>query len=99
MIRGASGYSQIVDPDHPLVEWDTVNCCHCGTVIRTKPGTLSTIYLLFDPQRWVWCEEPGASCFHCMKPVCLACHDRGTCLPLERRLQAAEQHQNGKLLG
>lgn len=84
------GYATIVDPDHPLVERDTVSCCHCGRVIFVKPGTASTVYLVFDPDLWQWREEAGASCWHCMQPVCLTCYMRGVCVPLERRLEILE---------
>jgi len=59
--------------------------------VFTKPGTASTVYLLptGTPDRFR--EEPGAGCHACMRPVCLPCYDRGTCLPLERQLAAAER--------
>lgn len=84
------GYAQIVDPAQPLVEFDTVGCCHCGALIRVKPATVSTVYLIFNPSTWRWDEVPGASCWHCMKPVCLPCHDKGTCTPLERTFASLE---------
>jgi hypothetical protein len=92
-VRHAAGYAQVVDPDRPLVEYDTCMCCHCGTHLFVKPNTLSTVYLIFNPTIWQWAEVPGASCWHCMKPVCLACHDRGVCVPLERMLAQAERRQ------
>lgn len=85
------GYATIVDPERPLTEFDTVQCCHCNCVIRVKPGTASTVYLIFDEVAWRWIEEPGASCWHCMQPVCLRCHDLGVCRPLERQLQESER--------
>ena len=89
-MRSPTGYAQIVDPDHPLVERDTTSCGHCGRVIFVKPGTASTVYLIFDRQRWQWQEEPGAFCRVCMRPICLACHDLGTCTPWERQFEASE---------
>lgn len=86
-MRVPQGYAMIVDPDHPLAEYDTVTCCHCGRVVFTKAGTASTVYLLFDAKNWRWVEEPGAGCWHCQKPVCLPCYDLGVCLPMERRLE------------
>ncbi len=83
------GYATILDPSRPLVEYDTVTCCHCGRIIFTKPGTVSTVYLIWDAVSG-WREEAGAGCWHCNKPVCLSCHDRGDCLPLERQLEVAE---------
>ena len=85
-----SGYAQVVDPDQPLVEFDTVMCGHCGAHIRVKPGTVSTVYLIFDPQAWRYTEVAGAGCRMCMRPVCLRCHALGSCLPLERWLATVE---------
>ena len=90
MARPVSGYTTITDPAAPLVEWDTVTCCHCGALIRIKPGTAATVFVIFDAVAWRWVEEPGASCFCCLKPVCLACHALGRCLPLERQLAQLE---------
>lgn len=72
-----------------MIERDTVQCGHCQRVIIVKPGTASTVYLfpqLVGPDR----EAPGAACRLCMRPVCLACHGRGVCIPFERRLEQAE---------
>ena len=90
------GYATIVDPDALLVEYDTVTCCHCGKIVFTKPGTVSTVYLIQHLSAGViyWTEEPGAGCFTCGgKPICLPCHDRGTCLPLERWLDQQERRR------
>ena len=89
-MRHAGGYATITEPNRPLVEFDTAACCHCGAHIRVKPNTASTVYLIFNPTTWLWEEAPGASCWHCMKPVCLACEALGTCTPLERRLEQME---------
>lgn len=86
------GYAIWADPVSPSrpVERDTVTCAHCDRIIFTKPGSVSTTYLIPDlaggPDR----EVPGAGCFVCMRPVCLRCHARGTCTPLEKRLAAME---------
>lgn len=88
--RRIGGYATITDPDTRIVEFDTVSCCHCSAAIRVKPNTVATVYLVVDPVTLLWREEPGASCYHCMKPVCLACHELGTCVPLERMLERAE---------
>lgn len=84
-----SGYATITDPARPLIEMDSVACCHCGSVIFVKPATGGTVYYVTDGL--VWQEVPGASCYHCFKPVCLPCHEKGICTPLERRLHALEQ--------
>lgn len=92
------GYAQVVDPDRPLVEYDTTQCCHCGRVIFTKAGTVSTVYLIqrqLPSGLLVWEEEAGAGCWTCGgKPVCLPCHDRGVCLPLEKWLDYQERRMS-----
>lgn len=84
-MRTPQGYAQIVDPDRPLIERDTVSCGHCGRVVFVKPGSASTVYLL-QQRDGSWTEEAGAFCRVCMRAVCLRCHDRGTCQPRERLL-------------
>jgi hypothetical protein len=92
-MRRPQGYATIVEPGRPLEEFDTASCCHCSAAIRVKPNTVATVYLVFNRASWLWEEVPGASCWHCMKPVCLTCHDKGICLPLERMLEQAEHHR------
>jgi hypothetical protein len=94
-------YAIIVDPDRPLWERDTIACCHCSRAIFVKPGSASTVYLyqVRDPQTGLfhWLEEAGAWCSCCDAPVCLLCHDRGTCVPLERWL--ASREARGRVAG
>lgn len=85
-----SGYATITEPDKQPQEWDTVNCRHCGRVIFIKPGSASTVYLIQHRDRR-WTEEPGAGCRLCHGPVCLPCHDIGTCTPLEKKLAEMER--------
>ena len=83
------GYVTIVDPDRPLFERDTTSCGHCQRVIFLKPGSGVTVYLI--PHRdGRWTEESGAFCRVCMRPVCLVCHDKGTCTPIEKQLEQME---------
>jgi hypothetical protein len=82
------GYGQIVDPDRPVWESDTCQCGHCGKVVFVKPGTATTVYRVLVRGRWT--EEPGAFCRCCMRPVCLACDDVGTCRPVEVLLESLE---------
>ena len=90
MIRGATGYGILVDPDRPQpTEWDTCTCGHCSRAIFTKPGSASTTYMICH-RDGRWTEEPGAFCRVCMRPVCLRCHDLGTCLPFERWIEQQE---------
>ncbi len=72
-------------------ERDTVQCKHCQMHIFVKPGTVSTVYLIPDPiHLGVYHEEPGAWCSVCHGPVCLRCHEIGTCNPAEKQLVIAE---------
>ncbi len=85
----ARGYAFMTAPDAQIWERDTITCGHCSRVVYVKPGTATTVYLLpHSDGRWT--EEAGAFCRSCMKPVCLACHDVGTCLPLEKWLAQQE---------
>ena len=84
------GYITIVSAG-PLVEYDTIRCCHCGGVIKVKPGTASTVYLLYNAHTGRHDEALGAGCWHCQQPVCLPCHAKGVCLPLERWLTQMER--------
>ena len=88
-MRTPQGYAQIVDPDRPLIERDTISCGHCGLVVFVKPGTAATVYLIQHRDR-SWTDEAGAFCRVCMRPVCLRCHDVGACRPLERWLELQE---------
>lgn len=88
-MRRAQGYMQVVDPDQPLLEWDTITCGHCSRIVCTKPGTAATVYLI-QHRDGRWTDEPGAFCRVCMRPVCLRCHDLGRCRPLERWLAEVE---------
>ena len=90
------GYVTIVEPDRPTVEQDTTACGHCQRVILTKARSASTVYLIPTPIPGQYREEAGAFCRVCMKPVCLPCHDRGTCTPFERQLEMMERR--GQLL-
>lgn len=91
-MRRPLGYAQIVDPDRPLVERDTITCGHCQQIVLTKPGSASTVYLILrSVQPEVWEEEPGAFCRICMRPICLTCHGHGRCTPWERLVAQAER--------
>ena len=85
------GYLTIVDPGHPTVEQDTCGCGHCSRILLTKAGSASTVYLLPTATPGQYTEEPGAFCRVCMRPVCLPCHDKGTCTPWERQLEISER--------
>lgn len=84
------GYATIFAPDAPQFERDTCNCGHCQKVIFLKPGSGVTVYLI--PHRdGRWTEESGAFCRVCMRPVCLPCHDKGTCTPFEKQIEQMEK--------
>lgn len=95
-MRRPSGFGQIVDPSHGAPQWEreTVACKHCGKHVWVKPGTGATVYLILHLHRGTtpahWVEEPGAFCLCCMGPVCLPCHDIGTCRPIEQWLAQQE---------
>jgi hypothetical protein len=93
MLR-AHGYAQIIDPDRPLFERDTIACSHCGKTVFVKPGSATTVYLIQRPNG-SWFEEPGAFCRLCMRPVCLPCCDADHCLPLDRWLEFVEARAHG----
>lgn len=90
MAHQVSGYATVVDPDAPLLERDTITCVHCQRVIFVKPGSATTVYLIFDRVAWRWTEEPGAWCARCQRAICLPCLDHGRCLPWERQLEISE---------
>lgn len=90
MATPITGYATITEPDAPLVERDTTTCGHCQRVIFVKPHTLSTIYVIFDRETSQWCEAPGCGCFLCQRPICLRCHDLGTCRPWQEQLARSE---------
>lgn len=91
------GFGQWIDPgsDVPLNERDNIACGHCNALVFVKPGFGVTVYLVphVEGNRILWREEPGAFCRVCMRPVCLHCHEVGTCTPLEALL---EQMEGGK---
>ncbi len=89
VLRG-TGYASIVEPDVPMVERDTITCGHCQRLIFVKPGTVSTVYLIFNKAAWAWEEVGGFFCKVCMRPVCPSCGDQGRCLVWEKRLEASE---------
>lgn len=91
-MRNAQGYVTIFgdfrEGEH-ILERDTVTCGHCNQIVFTKPGTVSTVYLipqLNGPDR----EEPGAFCRQCMGAICLKCCAEGLCTPLMRRIEEME---------
>lgn len=93
-MRRIGGYAQITSPERQI-ERDTSSCGHCSAVTFIKPGSAATVYLIWDPALKQWREEPGAFCRVCMRPVCLRCHEIGTCVPLERFLERAEAGRRG----
>ncbi len=81
-----------------IQEYDTISCGHCNQIVRVKPGTGSTVYIVdrlhIEPltrkAHIVLEEEMGAFCRCCMKAVCLQCHDVGECIPLMKRIEELE---------
>lgn len=91
-MRKVLGAGVWIDPgaDAPLLERDSIQCGHCGKTVFVKPGTATTVYLIPTADGRHWLEEPGAMCGCCWRPVCLPCHDTGTCTPLEAFLEQLE---------
>jgi hypothetical protein len=87
-MRRPGGYVTITSPDD-LVEFDTTMCQHCQRHILVKPGHGNTVYLIPLPNGQ-YVEEPGAWCGRCHGPICLPCHENGTCLPWEKYLEKIE---------
>jgi hypothetical protein len=92
-VRNPHGYGTWTS-ERGLQEVDTITCHHCQQVVFTKPGTATTVYLLYGmdptaPPR----EEPGAGCRVCMKPICLRCEKAGRCVPFEKQIEIQEARQ------
>lgn len=97
--RAHRGYVTITDPDKPLFERDTITCGHCQKIVFVKPGTACTVYLIpIRPKdehdlevigRYL--EEAGAFCAVCQRPICLPCHDVGTCRTWEQLIESMEK--------
>ena len=90
-MRSPLGIVQVFCDDGRTIERDTITCGHCNRIVLVKPGTASTVYVfpqMAGPDK----EEPGAFCRMCMKPVCLRCHDVGTCAPLMKQIEAMERN-------
>lgn len=83
------GYVTIVGEVDRVVEYDSITCGHCQSLIIVKPNTLSRVYLFRQPDGSVR-EEAGAACSRCMRPVCLRCCEIGTCVPAEKMIELME---------
>ena len=75
-MRNAGGYAIICEPGKPDREADTFTCGHHGGVVHVRAGARA--------------EDLGGLCKICMKLICSACVDLGTCDPLERKLERSE---------
>lgn len=92
------GYVVIADPDAPRnVEHDTVQCGHCGSHTKVKPGTGSTIYLIPTETPGMYKEEGGCFCGRCNTFICISCHKKGRCRPFELWLDEQENKIKNKL--
>jgi len=98
MLR-ADGYALIVDPTigRPIVEYDTIQCGHCQRIVRVKPGTAATVFLLPTDVPHMHKEEAGAFCGRCMRAICLPCHHAGVCRPFELWLDEQESKIKNRL--
>jgi hypothetical protein len=94
----AHGYLRVADPDAPrLIEYDTIQCGHCGAHTKIKPGTAATVYLLPTELPYVYLEVGGCHCGKCDRPICVTCHERGRCTPFELWLDQQEQRIRNRL--
>lgn len=92
--HGHHGYTTVVEPDRPTIQHDTIQCGHCDAVVELKPGAWITVYLIYvgfdETNHPIYIEEAGAFCRVCMRPICLRCHDLGSCVPFEKKLARME---------
>lgn len=97
-IRDHRSYSATSFDSGQVVEQDTVVCHHCQRIVKVKPGTAATTYIIetlhVDPVTRKYeiqtREDPGAFCRGCMKPICLTCEKDGRCIPFMRRIEQME---------
>jgi hypothetical protein len=92
-VRNPHGYG-VWSSDTGIKEADSITCGHCQQVVFVKPGSATTVYLIYgmDPTAPPK-ETPGAGCRVCMRPVCLRCEAAGRCTPFERQIEASEARQ------
>ena len=75
-MRRPGGYAYSFSPDGAHQEVDTFTCFHCNRVVHVKPKC--------SP------DELGGMCRLCMKMICPACVDLGSCDPFEKKLERIE---------
>ena len=84
------GYLLVLGDARPL-EFDTLKCAHCQSVIVVKAGSMGQVYLIADDtQPSGWRDEAGAYCASCAGPICLRCEAARSCIPWERQLEHLE---------
>lgn len=76
------GYAYTFDVNGIRQETSTFTCFHCGKIVAVKPKC--------DP------ADLGGLCYVCMKMVCASCVDIGTCDPLEKKLERAENSYHAR---
>lgn len=75
-MRRPGGYLYSFDPGGVRQESDTFTCHHCNKVVIVKPKC--------DPY------DLGGMCRLCDKMICPDCVNKGSCDPLEKKLERAE---------
>ena len=86
-----TGEITVADPSLSRIhEGGTITCGHCNRIVRIKPGSGGSIYLLPTHQPFIYREVAGAWCGKHGGPICLRCHQIGICKPLEARLEELE---------
>jgi hypothetical protein len=85
ILRGGYSWLEITDPDAKQLhtEADCFACAHCGRITKVPPEvkhyTINICRKCLDP------SKPGSG------RVCDACYAKGTCVPLEKRLDEYER--------
>lgn len=82
-MRNPGGYAFTFDPGGIRQEADSFTCSHCNHVVMVKPKC--------DP------NDLGGMCRLCMKMICPACVDIGSCDPFEKKLDRYEKEHRRRI--
>ena len=82
-MRNPGGYAFTFDPGGIRQEADSFTCFHCNHVVMVKPKC--------DP------NDLGGMCRLCMKMICPACVDIGSCDPFEKKLDRYEKEHRRRI--
>ena len=92
----SGGYAIWSSPEGGQLERDSFSCGHCNRVCFVRPRTASngkaTVPLPGTPPLPKEFDGlNGGLCHVCWQMICGPCADKDTCVPLERKLEAAER--------